>query len=93
MRQGGDVGTYYRSAIFSATEAQHAAALAARDAYQAALDDAGLARITTAILPASDFYFAETGHQQYLARNPGGRRELRGTGVPYPAAGIPAGAS
>jgi peptide-methionine (S)-S-oxide reductase len=83
MRQGSDVGTIYRSAIYATSEGQHAQALAARDAYQALLDKAGLARITTEIRPASEFYFAETQQQQYLARNPGSRCEPRGTGVRY----------
>jgi len=87
MRQGSDIGTIYRSAIFAASEGQQAQALAARDAYQAALDEAGLGRIGTEIRPATEFYFAEVQHQQYLARNPGNHRELRGTGVPCPAFG------
>jgi peptide-methionine (S)-S-oxide reductase len=86
MRQGGDIGTLYRSAIYTTTDGQHAAACAARDVYQAALDKAGRARITTTIEPACDFYFADAQHQQYLARNPGSRDELRGTGVRYPGA-------
>jgi peptide-methionine (S)-S-oxide reductase len=87
MRQGSDIGTIYRSAIFAASEGQQAQALAARDAYQAALDEAGLGRIGTEIRSATEFYFAEVQHQQYLARNPGNHRELRGTGVPCPTFG------
>lgn len=81
MRQGNDVGTTYRSAIYAAGEEQLAAALASRDAYQAALSAAGRGRITTEIAPAPAFYFAETEHQQYLAKNPSGYCGLRGTGV------------
>jgi peptide-methionine (S)-S-oxide reductase len=85
MRQGGDIGTIYRSAVYVTTEDQHRAALAARDVYQARLKEAGLGRITTTIEAASDFYFAEAEHQQHLARDPGGYSMLRGTGVRYPA--------
>jgi peptide-methionine (S)-S-oxide reductase len=85
MRQGSDIGTIYRSAVYVTTEDQHRAALAARDVYQARLKEAGLGRITTTIEAASDFYFAEAEHQQHLARDPGGYSMLRGTGVRYPA--------
>ena len=81
MRQGNDVGTTYRSAIFTFGEAQRQAALASRDAYQAALSAAGRGRITTEIAPAPQFYFAEAEHQQYLAKNPYGYCGLKGTGV------------
>lgn len=82
MRQGNDVGTTYRSAIYTHSEAQLQAALTSRDAYQAALAKSGHQdRITTEIAPAPEFYFAESYHQQYLARNPGGYCGLRGTGV------------
>lgn len=85
MRQGNDVGTQYRSAIYTHDEAQLAAALASRDAYQAALTAAGRGdAITTEIRPAPAFYFAETYHQQYLAKNPGGYCGLGGTGVACP---------
>jgi peptide-methionine (S)-S-oxide reductase len=84
MRQGNDVGTTYRSAIYSSGEAQHAAATASRDTYQAALAAAGGGRITTEIAPAPAFYFAEEEHQQYLAKNPYGYCNLRGTGVSCP---------
>ncbi len=72
MRQGNDVGTQYRSAIFTHSDAQVAAAAASRDAYQAELRKAGYGEITTEIVPASEFYFAEDYHQQYLAKNPNG---------------------
>lgn len=82
MRQGNDVGTTYRSAIYCESEAQLAAALSARDAYQAALDAAGHgAKITTEISRWQTCYFAEEYHQQYLAKNPGGYCGLKGTGV------------
>jgi len=81
MRQGNDVGTTYRSAIYTFGEAQHAAAIASRDAYQASLQKAGMGRITTEIAPAPEFYFAEAAHQQYLAKNPYGYCGLKGTGV------------
>ena len=85
MRQGNDAGTQYRSAIHCTTAAQHAAAVASRDAYQARLDAAGLGAITTGIVfPAPAFYYAEEEHQQYLAKNPGGYCGLGGTGVSCP---------
>lgn len=87
LGQGTNVGTMYRSMIFTSGERQHEAAIAARDVYQAALRDAVRGRITTEILPASDFYFAEAEHQQYLAKNPGGTSSLRGTGVAFDIAG------
>lgn len=90
MRQGNDVGTTYRSAIFTYGEAQYQAALSSRDAYEASLRDAGRSRISTEILPAPEFYFAEEEHQQYLAKNPNGYCGLQGTGVSCP---IPATAS
>ncbi|MCB1454353.1 MAG: peptide-methionine (S)-S-oxide reductase MsrA [Rhizobiaceae bacterium] len=88
MRQGNDVGTTYRSTIYTSTDAQYDAAIASRDAYQAALGGAGRGRITTEIKPAPEFYFAEAEHQQYLAKNPYGYCGLQGTGVscPLPAA-------
>jgi peptide-methionine (S)-S-oxide reductase len=88
MRQGNDVGTQYRSAIYWTTEAQGRAVDAARDAYQAALQAAGRGPITTEIRQAPAFYPAEAYHQQYLAKNPGGYCGLAGTGVscPLPAA-------
>ena len=84
MRQGNDVGTQYRSGIYTYSEAQQRAALASRDAYQARLRAAGLGEITTEILPAPEFYYAEDYHQQYLAKNPGGYCGLGGTGVSCP---------
>jgi peptide-methionine (S)-S-oxide reductase len=81
MRQGNDVGTQYRSAIYTHDESQRLAAAASRDAYQAVLREAGHGDVTTEIAPASDFYFAEDYHQQYLAKNPGGYCGLGGTGV------------
>ncbi len=84
MRQGNDVGTQYRSAIYTCTDAQLALARASRDGYQAALQAAGYGAITTEIQPAPPFYYAEDYHQQYLARNPGGYCGLGGTGVVFP---------
>jgi peptide-methionine (S)-S-oxide reductase len=81
MRQGNDVGTQYRSAIYTTTEAQQGLAIQTRDAYQAALAKAGYDPITTEIAPAGPFYYAEEYHQQYLAKNPGGYCGLGGTGV------------
>jgi peptide-methionine (S)-S-oxide reductase len=86
MRQGNDVGTQYRSGIYACSPAQMQAALASRDAYQAALVAAGRGRITTEILEAPEFYYAEHYHQQYLAKNPRGYCGHGGCGVPYPAA-------
>jgi peptide-methionine (S)-S-oxide reductase len=84
MRQGNDTGTQYRSGIYVYTDAQRQAAEASRDAYQAQLRAAGLGAITTEILDAPDFYYAEAYHQQYLAKNPGGYCGLGGTGVACP---------
>lgn len=84
MRQGNDIGTQYRSAIFTHGEAQKAAAIRSRDAYAAALKARGLGPVTTDIEPAGDFYFAEGYHQQYLAKNPGGYCGIGGTGVTCP---------
>lgn len=82
MRQGNDIGTTYRSAIYLDDEADLETARHARDVYQAALKAAGRTdRITTEIEKAGPFYFAEDAHQQYLAKNPGGYCGLRGTGV------------
>jgi peptide-methionine (S)-S-oxide reductase len=85
MRQGNDVGTQYRSAIFCATQDQLAEADASRAAFQLALREAGLGRITTEIALQPPFYFAEEDHQQYLAKNPGGYCGLGGTGVSCPS--------
>ena len=84
MRQGNDVGTQYRSGIYTFDEAQREAASASRERYQRELSAAGLGRITTEIVPAPEFYYAEDYHQQYLAKNPGGYCGLGGTGVACP---------
>jgi peptide-methionine (S)-S-oxide reductase len=84
MRQGNDAGTQYRSGIYTHGEAQKKAAEASRDAYQKAISNAGYATITTEILEAPDFYYAEEYHQQYLAKNPDGYCGLGGTGVSCP---------
>ncbi len=84
MRQGNDVGTQYRSAVHASDPAQLAAALASRDAYQQQLDAAGHGTITTEIVPAPEFFYAEDDHQQYLSKNPGGYCGLGGTGVSCP---------
>ena len=85
MRQGNDAGTQYRSAIYTADDAQLAAAEASRDAFQAELGRAGYGEITTEIAPAGPFYYAEPYHQQYLSKNPNGYCGLGGTGVSCPA--------
>jgi peptide-methionine (S)-S-oxide reductase len=90
MRQGADVGTQYRSAIYTFSDAQRQAAEASLARYQAALKDRGHGGITTEIKPAGEFYFAEADHQQYLAKNPLGYCGLGGTGVSCPA-GVAAG--
>ena len=84
MRQGNDSGTQYRSAVYTYGDAQQRAAEASRDAYQKELQAAGFPKITTEILPAPEFYYAEDYHQQYLAKNPGGYCGLGGTGVRCP---------
>ena len=82
MRQGNDTGTQYRSVIHCTTAAQHAAALASRDAYQQRLAAARFGPITTEIVfPAPPFHYAEPAHQQYLSKNPGGYCGLGGTGI------------
>lgn len=81
MRQGNDMGTQYRSGIYTTTPAQKAAATTSRDTYQAAIAKAGHGKITTEILDAPEFYYAETYHQQYLAKNPDGYCGLGGVGV------------
>ena len=85
MRQGNDVGTQYRSAIFTLDGEQESEARRSLAAYQAELDKAGFGTITTEILPLEAYYFAEDYHQQYLAKNPGGYCGLGGTGVSCPA--------
>jgi peptide-methionine (S)-S-oxide reductase len=84
MRQGNDVGTQYRSAIYTTTPQQAEIVEKSRAAYGAALRQRGLGSITTEIAPAGPFYYAETYHQQYLAKNPNGYCGLAGTGVSCP---------
>jgi peptide-methionine (S)-S-oxide reductase len=84
MRQGGDVGTQYRSGVYTHSEAQARAAEASKAAYQDALSERGLGKITSEILPAGEFFYAEDYHQQYLAKNPGGYCGIGGTGVVCP---------
>ena len=84
MRQGNDVGTQYRSGIYVRDEAQREAALTSKEAYARALKARGHGPITTEIVTAGPFYFAEDYHQQYLAKNPGGYCGLGGTGVSCP---------
>ena len=84
MRQGNDVGTQYRSGVYTYSPEQRAAAEASRDAYERRLADAGLGAITTEIEDAPDFYYAEDYHQQYLAKVPYGYCGLGGTGVDCP---------
>lgn len=84
MRQGDDVGTQYRSAIYTTSPAQAAIVEQSRAAYETALRRHGLGPITTEIAPAGPFYYAETYHQQYLAKNPNGYCGLAGTGVSCP---------
>jgi peptide-methionine (S)-S-oxide reductase len=84
MRQGNDVGTTYRSGIYTFGDQQYQEAVASREAYEKSLRGAGRDKITTEILPAPEFYFAEEDHQQYLAKNPDGYCGLKGTGVSCP---------
>ena len=84
MRQGNDVGTQYRSAVYWTTEAQHDAAIASAARYQEALTGEGYGEITTELADAGPFYYAEAYHQQYLAKNPNGYCGLGGTGVSCP---------
>jgi peptide-methionine (S)-S-oxide reductase len=84
MRQGNDIGTQYRSGIYPENDAQAAAAVASKEAYQEALSAKGFGKITTEIVPAGEFYFAEDYHQQYLAKNPAGYCGIGGTGVSCP---------
>ncbi len=84
MRQGNDVGSTYRSGIYTYSPEQQAMAEASKQRYQQALDGRGLGPITTEILPVPTFYFAEDYHQQYLAKNPDGYCGLAGTGVTCP---------
>lgn len=84
MRQGNDTGTQYRSGIYAYSDSQHQLAEASRDAYQQALSQAGYGEITTEILEAPEYYYAEDYHQQYLAKNPNGYCGLGGTNVACP---------
>jgi peptide-methionine (S)-S-oxide reductase len=84
MRQGNDTGTQYRSAIYTYSPSQHAAALASKERYEKELNRAGYEPITTEIRDAPEFYYAEEYHQQYLAKNPGGYCGIGGTGVSCP---------
>ena len=88
FRQGNDMGTQYRSAVYFMDDRQKQIAEASRDMFQQALDAAGAGRITTEIAPAGPFYYAEGYHQQYLAKNPNGYCGLGGTGVTCPT-GLP----
>ncbi|TDE34558.1 peptide-methionine (S)-S-oxide reductase MsrA [Actinomadura sp. 6K520] len=90
MRQGNDVGTQYRSAVFYRTDLEQKAAEASRDAYQDVLTTAGHGPITTQITKATDFYYAEHYHQQYLHKNPGGYCGIGGTGLSCPVGVAPA---
>jgi peptide-methionine (S)-S-oxide reductase len=83
MRQGNDVGSQYRSGIYTHSDAQHAAAMASKETFEKKLAQAGYGPVTTEILPAPEFFYAEDYHQQYLAKNPDGYCGLGGTGVCY----------
>ena len=85
MRQGADAGTQYRSAVYTVGDRQHRLAEESRDRFQAELTAVGFGKITTEIVPAPEFYYAEEYHQQYLAKNPGGYCGLGGTGVSCPS--------
>jgi len=84
MRQGNDIGTQYRSAIFTLSDEQTSLAQLSQDAYQSELDEARYGQITTEIQQLDEFYYAEDYHQQYLAKNPGGYCGIGGTGVGCP---------
>jgi peptide-methionine (S)-S-oxide reductase len=84
MRQGNDRGTHYRSGVYAFDDEQRRLAEASRKRYQAALEQRGFGPITTEIVPAPPFYYAEDYHQQYLAKNPGGYCGLGGTGIACP---------
>lgn len=84
MRQGNDVGTQYRSGIYTCTREQQSAAEESLRRYQQVLKESGLGNITTEIIPAPEFYYAEDYHQQYLAKNPSGYCGLGGTGIQCP---------
>jgi peptide-methionine (S)-S-oxide reductase len=91
MRQGNDVGTQYRSGIYTYSAEQQRSAEKSRAAYQEALANAGLGIITTEIVGAPEFYYAEEYHQQYLAKNPDGYCGIGGCGVPFKSAELPVG--
>jgi peptide-methionine (S)-S-oxide reductase len=84
MRQGGDIGTQYRSAVYTSSDSQREAAIASRDRYRQRLAEAGYGDITTEIADEPEFFYAEDYHQQYLAKNPNGYCGLGGTGVSCP---------
>ena len=84
MRQGNDTGTQYRSGIYTYSQQQQQLAKASQTVFQKALNGAGYGQITTEIISASEFYYAEDYHQQYLAKNPGGYCGLGGMGITYP---------
>ncbi|MDJ0759340.1 MAG: peptide-methionine (S)-S-oxide reductase MsrA [Woeseiaceae bacterium] len=84
MRQGNDIGTQYRSVIYTNSDSQMTSAEQSKSAYQGRLDSAGYGAITTELAPAGRFYYAEEYHQQYLAKNPGGYCGIGGTGVSCP---------
>jgi peptide-methionine (S)-S-oxide reductase len=88
MRQGNDVGTQYRSAVYATSDAQREAAEASRERYQEKLSESGYGEITTEIEDAPEFFYAEDYHQQYLAKNPNGYCGIGGTGVSCPV-GLP----
>ena len=90
MRQGGDIGTQYRSVIFVRSDEQRQAAEESREKYQQVLSNARYGYITTEIAPAGEFYFAEDYHQQYLEKNPGGYCGIEGTGLSCPVGVAPA---
>ncbi len=90
MRQGNDIGTQYRSTIYTSSDAQLHTATESLAAYQAELQGAGYGTITTEIAPLDSFYYAEDYHQQYLAKNPGGYCGIGGTGVSFCNSRIPA---
>jgi peptide-methionine (S)-S-oxide reductase len=81
MRQGGDIGTQYRSAIYFADDEQRAYAESTQEGYQSLLTKAGFGEITTEVAPLVDFFYAEPYHQQYLGKNPNGYCGIGGTGV------------
>jgi peptide-methionine (S)-S-oxide reductase len=91
MRQGNDIGTQYRSAIYTTTPEQRREADASRDEYERSLKRGGFTDVTTEIADAPPFYYAEDYHQQYLAKNPNGYCGIGGCGVPFKLAELPVG--